>query len=744
MYSFDTFTDKKYTRNPFILLRRRFLNTNIIHNRYLWTAFPADLCIENVILPAEITDASNIPYILDFLNIPALHDVIKILYGTESCKFLTLALWRCYTANKYQATFKDTYNVQLYQDSHMMLLVWMVNNGKFEDADIPTNMYPNLSGVLHEGSLPDLVDVIYNCAFLNDITHRNLILHQWINKAIPHKCQIRSLNAVVQNNIHNSAKFAQILTKMNFCSLIGGYYSCNSRVGLGARFVLYTSYYNIMGNIYSDSKFRSKIEKWYYTNDRYIHYVSKEYMLFLINQDPSYKKIVTMKYQWDVFENIVKNAMDSIRRHVALSDFSTPIWKSVYDIIFQYKIRHNNIVMKLPRLETHKWMLIDMSELITKSNIVLRYIDLKKLANLVRSMPMVVDECNFIWLASMGCSMDFIAIIFSIEELYKKGKPRPGLKKQLGNLCRTYPQDFYIGFLLLKRYYYHSHIRILDLPYQYIPLQLKALREKWRKQDPYPLPEETSVIYICTSCKSLKCNIVPAIPNYKEMYCFIYTEIVHDSLEDKLYCGKTNDDTTAKRSKNKNDGDVAKTKIVGTTKCRDTELEPVNALGKVIVIFDEAFMICPLCACIFKIQNFKYKYNIMWCGSCPIAYYTTYWKNWYIKYNSDIMEHIEKKIRFSYQLPLACGDEYQTYKKAVVITCARCATVAKKNSVFHKVNVLNDETKSTEFETMIFCGFCFDYNIFSNPANMFKSTLWKALDQRPLLMYAHGYRQFVK
>jgi hypothetical protein len=739
MYSIDTFAgcSAEYTRDPIIRLRRAYPNTP--HPEFIWNLMDDYVGNPNSTVPRDIAAVPK-NELTDYFKSAALNPKIMAHYGRSNHNVFTMCIWRCYVVRNMNDTRIDEYHVQMYQDLHMKILLQMLISNNFLDASIGLDSRPSFDDVIHEGNLPDGVSLLYESSFLNNRSQKEDMIHQWINKGLPHKCQIRALNAVASKNIQQSTRFCYFFFKLLFCSIIGGYVSNTKRLSFASRCKAYHTYFYYMGNLEKDHSIRTAIAKWHYDNDRFIHYVTKEYILFILQQEPAYKSVVEKKYDWVAFTNVVELAMNETREELDVNIAAPGVWKSIYLIISKYKDAHNDIVIKLPCAEAHKWLIADMADVLEDYPEKCPADTYHKMERIVHTMPMINDQCCYQWLQLFGCDQRTIYNIYAFEIVYKKDSPRYGTRLALRTIYDRAPRQFLIAFEFLKCYYFYTHIKIFDLPSHYIPLQLKALREKWRIQEPDPLPPDADIYYICFSCKSIKTNIIKPEKDSNEIYSFLYKDILYDSFSKYFYCGKNNNAAIGKRGKLKAGGSgvdicTQKNRISGNNACINTKLWPFRFTGKKVVIMNNAYMQCPICLSIFCIDNSKYKSSFYFCKAHDTAAYDEYFSEQYVHYLSKTMNMFEERLPLPPDMDFIQARQYAILAQNDRLCCDKCGKKATRTSLFRRSFLIDDTSNDMQFTEMFFCNQDFDAKLFNKPENIFKSKLWIALDERPTVFY---------
>ena len=119
--------------------------------------------------------------------------------------------------------------LHIYYDAHVPLMCALEDAKNNAVQTLFRQYQPNTTKVLHEGDLPDIINLQLQCSFWNENKPKMQPIVHLICKALPQRCQIRNLREIISNYCQTDDLVHEFMRKALLCSLLGMYQHCKKR-----------------------------------------------------------------------------------------------------------------------------------------------------------------------------------------------------------------------------------------------------------------------------------------------------------------------------------------------------------------------------------------------------------------------------------------------------------------------------------------------------------------------------------
>ena len=156
-------------------------------------------------------------------------------------------------------TVKDphiSYHLYLFYDQHVPMMC-AIDDGLAPLAALEKHP-PDVSGIVHEGSLPDIIHLIPLCSFWNENKIKMKPIVHLLCKSLPQRCQIRNLREIIANYCQTDDTVYLFLKQSLVCSLLGNYQHAKQRPCWRARYTLIRRF------VYAPPN-RNQMQEWIFT-----------------------------------------------------------------------------------------------------------------------------------------------------------------------------------------------------------------------------------------------------------------------------------------------------------------------------------------------------------------------------------------------------------------------------------------------------------------------------------------------
>lgn len=455
----------------------------------------------------------------------------------------------------------------------------------------------------HSGELPDCVHLMMQCSFWTD-TKMSPLVHI-LTKCTPQRCQIRSLAVIIYNysRLHDDVyTFVRSVTK---ASLLGVYEGC-ARPSLAVRREIVKVF---------DSLTRNAFLNWMQNDhQQFLFFSIKEYIIFATKHLPSLHLILSQRYRWGNFEEVVLKTMNVVRGLVTENVLTL---ESVEQCIRDTS--RGSTHMYRPRKTTFCRVLIQECERYCEQNMIVSTNTTlpKEHETLMYNMLIRArtDTIPFHWLQCFGVSEQDTEMLTQHETLFSADGTRGKLRAEIAKM------DVYLMErlrALAHAFSRKSNVRVFTLPLHVSLAQVKALRNMHNIPNGEPAANMGRT-YVCFECKQFRGFVTHRSGRRVHNLCaFGHSKVLIDDVASKLFCGRRFDKLEKKR------GDVVKApaqvakdqrKENQMQLCATTELQPVNLAGNILQFYGNLYTICTRCGNYMKYDPANFDTNIA-CGCC--------------------------------------------------------------------------------------------------------------------------------
>ena len=522
----------------------------------------------------------------------------------------------------------------MYYDAHVPLMCAL------EDAKTNTiqtlfrKHQPDTTKVLHQGDLPDIINLQLRCSFWNENKPKMEPIVHLICKALPQRCQIRNLREIISNYCQTDDLVHEFMRKALLCSLLGMYQHCKKRLSWDTRKQIIRRF------IYAKPN-RTQMQEWLFTIYQHLlFYIIKEFLTYSMRMIPSLYNELCKTYKWTTFETTVQYAMDSVRRTVeknvrqssAIQDWLSQIESTLMQV---NKQQLGNLYR--PQRQTFSQNVLQICERMDEQN---RHVDPhmalpSEYRQLMRAMakraPRTVVRIE--WLRFFNVKKTAIDALINMQEHYQQNTYRTDLRKLLQTVTRY---DFEaIRELFAAFQQTHHDVRVFALPQHYYEKQKVALRRRYGLGNDDDLQEHVGIVYLCLSCNTFKGFTVKKDAKCTNLFANGHQKIIVDDETLKCYCGRRCEKTDTKKRKRidveafvdgveleehrkrreKKDWKTRR-KTVQNNLCAQTECVQLNMTGSLLQFHGTMYLFCPSCGNPTSFNHTQYDEHGFTCGQC--------------------------------------------------------------------------------------------------------------------------------
>jgi hypothetical protein len=543
---------------------------------------------------------------------------------------------------------------QLFIDTHLDLLIHVINNNCIEDSElldeeIPTSLdlqcsfkrhYPHETNFAYCGDLPDLTTCIDLGNIWYDVRPRNgdlisHIIHIFASKVLKHKCSERNfIRITVDKYCEEYPIFNLIYRLLIEVSLLGNYPHAKFRTSFEQRLEIRNEFHHVMS--FNNNKV---LHKWMRENESMVVAISKEYHMFTVVSQYSLDVIMEETKNWKEIKLICSRAMDMIRSltsNYRLTSMLSGTPRSAETRKTEIEEVRAKVKDRLTTLEQRMSVLLDKLKKCNFLDFMLFYIEKHFQNSIVNKKSTISIDIEDILSKEVISGIDTIAMYASVK--YKSYIPTKymkcfGMTKESYDMIR----DFYFryemsnipdnsvktvlvninnhsieDFFILRAYFQAIRQYKFFETYPYTMSQFNAvmysLRIKHMIPPWLPVSEEHSRYYFCIICKKWACPVVDphTIQTVVDVFSLGKEKVSRDPESKKLYCGKQ---VTSIIIKNLIESrvyflngpieDEGLAKAIrnhkSTYNCTTTPLTFVNLPGKIISILGKKWVVCSIC-----------------------------------------------------------------------------------------------------------------------------------------------------
>jgi hypothetical protein len=191
-------------------------------------------------------------------------------------------------------------------------------------------------GGFHWGKLDDTVACLQHCSFFVTRRASPIPVVHVLSKALPQRCQFRSLGFILQDYARRFRTFDVWLRKVTLCAMGGYYPHCKVRPPPTIRVDLYTVLFATPLDVWT---------QWIHDHTYLLFYILKEALCVLVRIDPALHEVLRDTYYWDVFESTARGAMDVARTMLVVNRTRFPARDSCFGIRPEL-VKRNNAQLK--------------------------------------------------------------------------------------------------------------------------------------------------------------------------------------------------------------------------------------------------------------------------------------------------------------------------------------------------------------------------------------------------------------
>lgn len=421
--------------------------------------------------------------------------------------------------------------------------------------------------------------IIFGQKSILDKTTKNIPIVHIISKGLPQRSQFRNFLSISLDCLKKSPEFKLFFKQLFVWSIIGIHYSWN-RICLP----LYKRVQLFEFCCIQDSDW----EKMLTINVRLFFFMIKEYLCFIIKQNPGLHNVLVQTTDWIKYETEIFNVMNEVRYIFATND-SNPL----------------------------KQMLILTQKLLPRPNIV----NWPRLQQTNRT-PSTLKLFEFLQKAKY---QPVISLKLETINHYKKELQRMRLRIYSNkNLCRILrvlelDEDMKVGECFnssdeIKQQFYNmmfvdkllDSIRQTRLPIHHVENQLNVSIKRHDLNTSDEKFVETlysaTTFYFCIGCQDVKaCYDYGQKKKENTIFSYGHNKLALDPYSDKTYCMGTN---TRRKQKE--------------TSCMAVPCIKISLFGKIVSFFGKSFTLCSLCGtlCCLRLNKCYLKKGMISCGNC--------------------------------------------------------------------------------------------------------------------------------
>ena len=532
-----------------------------------------------------------------------------------------------------------------YFDAHVPLMCAfedeMEVNGILTDKraiELAEAYNPEPAHSMHEGALPDVISDLMKCTYWNETKPKMPPVVHLLCKALPQRCQIRNLSDIIRNYCRQDDKVYEFMSKTVLCSMLGAYSHSKNTLSWKARKAVLRRF------VYSPPN-RTQMQEWLFSGyQHFLFYVIKEFLTYSIRLIPSLYAEIKDTYKWDIFENCVQTAMDSMRstleKNILENKPSIKLWlQNAEPMLMNINKQQLGNLFRPQRL-TFTQTILNMCERLDETNDQAKpYVCFpKEYRDLLRNMAKRVERRADVpveWLKYFGVKPITIETLDNIQKHYHQNAFRTDVKKLLNDISRF---DFECIRELFKTFWQvHHQVRIFPLPKHYYMSQIRALRRRYEIPDGQEIRNHVGTVYACLACKTFKAFVVKPNDKVSNLFANGHHKVIIDDETLKCYCGRRTDQNDSKKRSRVaiqefiNNSSIDHEEISKRAKkkawkmkrkrhmneaCATTECLKFNMTGSLFQFYGVLYMFCPLCASPTIYNPILHGKHGLHCGQC--------------------------------------------------------------------------------------------------------------------------------
>ena len=554
------------------------------------------------------------PWVRSLISI--VHTTIELLSSTEYPDHISFCL-------------------HMYYDAHVPIMCAVEENTKpHATRQLFMKYPPKTAEVLHDGNLPDIIDLQLQCSFWNENKPKMKPIVHLMCKALPQRCQIRNLREIISNYCQTDDLVHDFMRSAFLCSVLGMYKHCKVRLGWYERQQILRRFVYLKPN-------RMQIQEWLFTNYQHLlFYIIKEFLTFSMGMIPALYDELCMTYKWHTFETTVHSAMDNIRKTInnnvsrsgAIQDWLSQIESNLMQV---NKQQLGNLFR--PQRQTFTQTVVSICDRLDEiAHQVNPNVEFPKeykflLRKMVQRVPR--GDIHIEWLKYFSVSQTTIDLLSNMYQHSPQNTYRTDLRKLLQNSPRY---DFEaIRELFAAFQQTHHDMRTFSLPKHYYDAQCVALRRRYGQGPDEPLKDHVGQVYLCLSCNSFKGFIVKKNSKSNNLFANGHHKIIIDDETLKCYCGRRCEKSDTKKRKRiavesfldgveleearkrraKKDWKTRR-KNMQNELCATTECLKFNMTGCLFQFYGQLYLFCPSCANPTIFNRDQYDKHGFTCGQC--------------------------------------------------------------------------------------------------------------------------------
>lgn len=527
-----------------------------------------------------------------------------------------------------------SFYLHIYYDAHVPLMCALEDAKTNAVQTIFRKYKPDTTKVLHEGELPDIINLQLQCSFWNENKPKMQPIVHLMCKALPQRCQIRNLREIISNYCQTDDLVHEFMRKALLCSLLGMYKHCKKRMSWDTRKQIIRRF------VYSKPN-RTQMQEWLFTIYQHLlFYIIKEFLTYSMHMIPSLYGELCKTYKWTTFEKTVQTAMDSVRTTV---DTNVRQYSAIQDWLGQIESTLMNVNKQQlgnlyrPQRQTFSQNILQICERMDEQN---------QQANphtafpaeyrrLMRTMSKRAkrSRVEIEWLQYFNVKKSSIEALITMQQHYHQNTYRSDLRKLLHSASRY---DFEaIRELFAAFQQTHHDVRVFNLPQHYYDKQKVALRRRYGLENDAELEPHVGLTYLCLSCNSFKGFTIKKDAKCTNLFANGHQKIIVDDETLKCYCGKRCEKTDSKKRKRinieafvegveleehrkrrlKKDWKTRR-KTIQNNLCSQTECVQFNMTGCLLQFYGHMYLFCPSCGNPTIFHPSQYDQHGFTCGQC--------------------------------------------------------------------------------------------------------------------------------
>ena len=524
--------------------------------------------------------------------------------------------------------------LHIYYDAHVPLMCALEDIQNNAVQTLFRKYQPKTTNVLHEGELPDIINLQLKCSFWNENKPKMQPIVHLMCKALPQRCQIRNLREIISNYCQTDDLVHEFMRKALLCSLLGMYQHCKKRLSWDTRKQIIRRFLYAKPN-------RAQMQEWLFTIYQHLlFYIIKEFLTYSMCMIPSLYDELCNTYKWTLFESTVQSAMDSVRRTVeknvrqssAIQDWLGQIESTLMQV---NKQQLGNLYR--PQRQSFSQNVLQICERMDEQN---QFVNPHmafptEYRHLLRAMTKRAQrpKIEIEWLRFFNVKKQAIDALVNMKEHYYQNTYRADLRKLLQNASR-YDFEAIRELFAAFQQTYHD-VRVFALPEHYYEKQKVALRRRYGLANDAPLEDHVGIVYLCLSCNSFKGFTVKKDAKSTNLFANGHQKIIVDDETLKCYCGRRCEKTDTKkrkridieafvegvemeehRKRQQKKEWKTRRKTMQNNLCAQTECVQFNMTGCLLQFHGTLYLFCPSCGNPTVFHPNHYDQHGFTCGQC--------------------------------------------------------------------------------------------------------------------------------